>query len=169
MQITGTFQKPLRRLISEGVAIKNKKPEENLNSKAEFHGSSVQRLKYESEDKHCEHCDYVCNTNSALKTHVNNHHNHLVYRCEHCEYVCKANSSLKTHMNSHHADLIYRCDQCINSYNSKSILKTHMKLHHDATWTNYTSDINNLEPQDGNQFLRSHWCGRVTSETWVWQ
>ena len=43
MKITGSFRKPLGRIIDEGLRIKHTKKEELLNSKNEFFGPSVKR------------------------------------------------------------------------------------------------------------------------------
>ena len=53
MKITGKFSKPLSRQIFEGIAIKNKSNEENLNSKSEFHGPSVMRRTFEGQSLKC--------------------------------------------------------------------------------------------------------------------
>ena len=46
MKMTGCFSKPLQRITEEGIRIKNRKPEELLNSKNEFYGPSVKRKTY---------------------------------------------------------------------------------------------------------------------------
>ena len=43
MKLAGVFKTPLERIINEGVRIKQRKPEELLNSKMEFFGPSVKR------------------------------------------------------------------------------------------------------------------------------
>ena len=43
MKLAGVFKTPLERIINEGVRIKERKPEELLNSKMEFFGPSVKR------------------------------------------------------------------------------------------------------------------------------
>ena len=47
MEVKGKFKDPLTRLANEGVRIKNRKPEELLNSKSEFHQPSIVRLQVE--------------------------------------------------------------------------------------------------------------------------
>ena len=44
MEVKGKFKDPLTRLANEGVRIKNRKPEQLLNSKSEFHQPSIVRL-----------------------------------------------------------------------------------------------------------------------------
>ena len=44
MEVTGMFKDPLTRLANEGVRIRNRKPEQLLNSKSEFYQPSVVRL-----------------------------------------------------------------------------------------------------------------------------
>ena len=47
MKILKNFRNPLSRQIDEGLRIKNKKLETLMNSKAEFHGSSIRRKIFE--------------------------------------------------------------------------------------------------------------------------
>ena len=42
-EVTGTFKKPLQRILNEGLRIKWRKQEELLNSKNEYFGPSVKR------------------------------------------------------------------------------------------------------------------------------
>ena len=48
MQIIGKYKDALNRQIRESIEIRNKKPSELLNSKAEFHGPCVKRKVYDS-------------------------------------------------------------------------------------------------------------------------
>ena len=43
MNIVGIFKNPLSRIVNEGVRIKQRKDEELLNSKTEYHGPIVRR------------------------------------------------------------------------------------------------------------------------------
>ena len=43
MKITGTFKTPISRITNEGIRIKDRDPEQLLNSKCEFYGPSVKR------------------------------------------------------------------------------------------------------------------------------
>ena len=43
MKITGTFKTPISRITNEGIRIKDRDPEQLLNSKSEFYGPSVKR------------------------------------------------------------------------------------------------------------------------------
>ena len=43
MKVTGSFRNSLSRIIDEGIRIKERKPEELLNSKCEYYGPSVKR------------------------------------------------------------------------------------------------------------------------------
>ena len=47
MEVKRKFKDPLTRLANEGVRIRNRKPEELLNSKSEFHQPSIVRLQVE--------------------------------------------------------------------------------------------------------------------------
>ena len=51
MEVKRKFKDPLTRLANEGVRIKNRKPEELLNSKSEFHQPSVVRLQVEKKNR----------------------------------------------------------------------------------------------------------------------
>ena len=48
MQVLKKLKDPLTRLANEGVRIKDRKPEELLNSKSEFHQPAIVRLQVES-------------------------------------------------------------------------------------------------------------------------
>ena len=48
MQVLRSFKDPLTRLANEGVRIKERKPQELLNSKSEFHQPAIVRLQVES-------------------------------------------------------------------------------------------------------------------------
>ena len=51
MKVKRKFKDPLTRLANEGVRIKNRKPEELLNSKSEFHQPSIVRLQVEKKNR----------------------------------------------------------------------------------------------------------------------
>ena len=51
MEVKQKFKDPLSRLANEGVRIRNRKPEELLNSKSEFHQPSVIRLQVEKKNR----------------------------------------------------------------------------------------------------------------------
>ena len=48
MNVLKTFKDPLTRLANEGVRIKQRKPDELLNSKSEFHQPAIVRLQVEN-------------------------------------------------------------------------------------------------------------------------
>ena len=70
MVITGTFQKPIERLIDEGIRIKNHRTETLLNSKSEFHGPSVLRRVLEGNKEKCDRCDYKASDRDKLVNHI---------------------------------------------------------------------------------------------------
>ena len=43
MKLAGAFTSSLARIINEGIRIKEREPQQLLNSKSEFHGPSVKR------------------------------------------------------------------------------------------------------------------------------
>ena len=51
MEVKRKFKDPLTRLANEGVQIKNRKPEELLNSKSEFHQPRLERLQVEKKNR----------------------------------------------------------------------------------------------------------------------
>ena len=53
MNVLKRFKDPLSRQANEGIRIANRKPEELLNSKSEFHQPSVVRLQVEKKTPKC--------------------------------------------------------------------------------------------------------------------
>ena len=142
MTIRGIFNRPLRRQISEGVAIQNKKKEENLNSKSEYNGPSVKRRTIEGLTKFCYLCNYRCKSDIGLIKHKRTMHvtNHI--QCDQCDSILNSKDNLESHNRLHHRQDYtcdktgnplnkFTCDDCGEQFTSMRRLKHHEKTVHE--------------------------------------
>ena len=69
-KITGKQDKPVPRQILEALAIDKKTEKENLNSKKEFHGQSINRIRIDksSDSFVCNQCGYILEDNLIFGT-----------------------------------------------------------------------------------------------------
>ena len=82
-------RKPLRRQLHEAVNINNKSPDENLNSKSEFHSQRIKRINLENQFD-CKTCGSMSNSpDQASKLHIEvfSHFNDKIFdnKCFHKE------------------------------------------------------------------------------------
>ena len=73
MKVTKTFQKPISRIINEGIRIKNRNRGTLLNSQNEHYGPSVRRKVIE-DLKECSLCESRFKSEYSLKKHIESVH-----------------------------------------------------------------------------------------------
>ena len=135
MKKMGSYSKPLRRQISESISIKNTKTEENLNSKAEFHGPAVRRRYVEGSELQCDKCDYKPKTLHTLTKHKQLKHTVQLNDCIEREHDITPPDNLTNHRNTKHGARItecrqYCCDKCDYKCKTMNTLKNHKQLIH---------------------------------------
>ena len=87
--------KPLQRQLHEAVRIKNKHPEEILNSKSEFQSQRIRRIEIEN-SYDCKVCSSSHKSKNAVQEHYQNFHQR--YNCDQCEYKSFGSSGLLEHI-----------------------------------------------------------------------
>ena len=89
--------KPLQRQLHEAVKIKNRKPNENLNSKSEFNGQRIQRVGLEKSriEWDCKVCGATFNSKYNMNEHENKFHKRI--KCSVCDYMSFGTTDLNEH------------------------------------------------------------------------
>ncbi len=130
-KVTGKFKTPLGRQISEAYNIDKKSDKENLNSKKEYNGQSIKRVRIDkSQDEFsCFKCGFKASSMDNIKEHNNDMH--IQHKCNKCKYKAIGQKDLKYHNKAvhPHAD-DPRGTGCGNKYNDKGNLSLHDKTVH---------------------------------------
>ena len=142
MKMTKSFNRPISRIINEGIRIKNRDEETLLNSKNEHFGPSIKRKMFENTWK-CDKCHYTFDEKEKLQVHMKHNLIESTVDCDICSGKFKNETVLKKHfMKLHkniHNDEPYVCDKYHVKVASKDtlVLVHHMKtIHNDSQMKN---------------------------------
>lgn len=88
-------------------------------------------------DKKCSSCDFVTNTDQALKYHIRKMHSDFSFACNHenCSFKTKRKGNLKNHILSVHKKTRLCCSNCDKTFSQKKNLQRHMNLYHNTLST----------------------------------
>ncbi|KAL3274135.1 hypothetical protein HHI36_015549 [Cryptolaemus montrouzieri] len=93
------------------------------NHRAAQHSKSMTRK--------CRFCDFITNTASKLKLHMNRHTKELLFKCQYCTYETVLSGHLKRHINSVHIKTTkYPCRYCDFTTTTFSSVKRHIENKH---------------------------------------